>query len=216
MAVEPEKGALLVSEIFEAIIGSIKFLWIGFLIYVGVKHILTEPKWFQAYRQIRWSLYLWIVPIVVVIISVVIGLLAINESIFGWNWITLVAGLFGKEAEGGNIATVGFEIPGLGIFLCLLLMAQLPSLARFEEEKFREGTRDWKHGFVRSFKFGMIHMLVGVPLAGGLALGIGGLLFTKMYFKGGVDLATQTHFQYNLLLLSVLLFATVMITFGVY
>ena len=96
------------------------------------------------------------------------------------------------------------------LFLPVLLFA-LPSLARYEEDDFREGTRNWAQGVKRSIKFGLVHLIVLIPLGAAFALSIGGLWFTHQYFKGGVERSTVYHSVYNSIIV-VILFVTVVIS----
>lgn len=194
------------------LIAVVYYAWIGFLAISGVWYLFKHRDWIVYYRQIKLRLYIYIIPTIGLVIFVYTNLLALNPELFGASWIKALAGLLGKDASGANISTAGINIPVIGILLCLLIMVQLPSWANAEEKLFREGTKNWIDGLRRSLLFGLVHMIVGVPFGAALALALAGLLFTYMYFKGGVELSTQTHFQYNLALLTILLLFAISIT----
>ena len=73
-----------------------------------------------------------------------------------------------------------------------------------EEKWFRLGTESWQQGLYLSFLFGMVHCLVGIPVAAGMVISIAGLWFTHQYFIGGVELSALHHTTYNLIIFSVL------------
>jgi hypothetical protein len=125
-------------------------------------------------------------------------------QVLNFSWLQLLA-TKGEKAVGMNQMLAGAQIPWLGIPFVILLLVNLPRLAAAEEESYRLGTRDWKHAFPRSLSFGLMHMVVGVPLWCGLALSIPGLWFTLQYFRGGVSRSTMAHALYNMILASVLL-----------
>lgn len=66
------------------------------------------------------------------------------------------------------------------VFLFIFLLA-IPSLAKLEEEKYRKGFIKWKDIYVQSVKFGLAHLLMGVPLAAAFALIISGLFYGHKY-----------------------------------
>lgn len=195
------------------LISVVYYGWIAFLAISGVRYLLKNREWITYYRNINIGLYIYILPVIALIIWVFMGLYNLNPVIFGASWIRSVGHLLGKDLNSTNINVVGTNIPVFGIILCLLLMVQLPSWAHAEERLFREGTQNWFDGSIRSVGFGLVHMIVGVPFGAALALTFAGLLFTYMYFKGGIALSTQTHFQYNLALFSILLVGAVLVTF---
>ncbi len=86
-----------------------------------------------------------------------------------------------------------------------ILVLNLPAFAHAEELDFRDGTKNWKDGFKRSIRFGLVHCFVGIPIAFGLSLSIGGMWFTHQYFKGGVDNSTAHHLAHNLLVMTFIL-----------
>jgi hypothetical protein len=92
------------------------------------------------------------------------------------------------------------------VFLPVLALA-LPRFARAEEVKYRAGTRDWRHGCLRSLRFGLMHMIMLIPFGASLALTWGGLLFTWAYFRGGTASSTLYHAVFNTVLIAVLLAA---------
>lgn len=127
-------------------------------------------------------------------------ILWVLSSLFGW----------GDGSGQGNIMFSGLEWKYYAMVFLPLLLFALPSLARYEEEDFRDGTRDWAHGIRRSIKFGLVHLIMLIPLGAALALSIGGLWFTYQYFKGGVERSTIYHSAYNSILV-VILFVTVVV-----
>jgi len=130
-----------------------------------------------------------------------------GPNFLNWSWLTLLSD--GKHVQAGNQMVMGATIPYFGVVFLILLMLNLPRLAAAEEEEFRQGTKDWWHAIPRSLMFGMMHMVVGVPLWCGLALSIPGMWFTRQYFKGGISRSTMTHAAYNLMLASVLFVAVI-------
>lgn len=196
-------GKFLASIDLGSVLGYVAIAYITFM--VGYR-ALTERDWIEAYRNINLCLMLANLVMVTIAITIVATLYVVNQQIFGLSWLNLL----GKQ--GTNIFAIGVEVKYLGIAFCLALMLALPHMAKFEEEIFREGTETWKQGIGRSIAFGFIHMFVGIPLAGAIALTILGLFFTYCYFRGGIKLSTQAHFQSNLLALLILLYVAIAIS----
>lgn len=124
-------------------------------------------------------------------------------SLLRWSWLKLLE-TPGEKVNGTNLNVAGATVPIFGIFFLILLIVNLPRLASYEEEMFRDGTRDWKDAVPRSIKFGLFHMLVGVPLWAALILSIPGMWFTYHYFKGGLSRSTMAHSVYNMMLATAL------------
>ena len=128
-------------------------------------------------------------------------ILWVLSSLFGW----------GDGNGQGNIMLSGLQWKYYAMLFLPVLLFALPSLARYEEDDFREGTRNWAQGVKRSIKFGLVHLIVLIPLGAAFALSIGGLWFTHQYFKGGVERSTVYHSVYNSIIV-VILFVTVVIS----
>lgn len=115
--------------------------------------------------------------------------------------------------SGTNINIMPYKIKYFGIVFVLLLIMNVPYFANLEEQYFREGITNWQVGLLWSFIFGMVHCLVGVPIAAGFGISISGMWFTFQYMKGGIEASTVHHTTYNLILCLLLLFTTVSISF---
>lgn len=213
------------SPSFFQILGKVLKIWWIIILSVSIaSSSISDLSWIQAYIHINWSLLGLEAVGIVVILVLAYGLYRIHPGIMGFGWLRLVNRLMGNEPkryddgtpkmEGGNINLMGTNIKYVGIVICLLLLTGLPRWAAMEEGWFRQGTIDWWDGIIRSLAFGFIHMLVGVPVAGAIAISVVGLFFTHMYFVGGVELSTQAHFQYNLILVSLLLLGATIKSFS--
>lgn len=117
--------------------------------------------------------------------------------------------IFGGDGSGiSNIVLSGIQWKWYALIFLPVLAFALPSLAKAEEHDFREGTRNWGHGVVRSIGFGLIHLIMLIPIGAALALIISGLWYTHQYFKGGVERSTSYHIAWNMLLVAIV-FVTV-------
>lgn len=156
----------------------------------------------------RWKLQDWLIALIVAIatLAVVIGLVTVLYEIkpLQFSWLQLLATEKEKSTAGTNLIASGVKLPYIGAVFGVLLMLNVPRLARREEEVFRRGSKDWKDIAVRSTKFGFLHMLVGVPVAGAIALIFLGLALTVQYKIGGVRRATFYHCLNNYIVLSAL------------
>jgi hypothetical protein len=102
-----------------------------------------------------------------------------------------------------------------------LLILGIPFWARVEERLFRKGANTWKQICIRSILFGLVHLLVGIPLLAGLVLIVPGFLFACRYKyvrdrhlrwsnnpvqaeEAGVIASTADHAAYNAILVTLL------------
>lgn len=160
----------------------------------------------SAYKRIRWLLMVQCLLVIFGVVAVATILMFWLPTPMSWSWLNLLG------SGGANLNTVGATIPYYGFVFCFLFFLALPELARTEEEMFREGTTSWSNAFKRSTIFGLIHMLVGVPLGVAIALIGAGMFFSYKYFRGGIELSTQTHFQYNIIAVTSLTIVAIFIT----
>jgi hypothetical protein len=180
------------------------------------------------YRHIRPRHVL--VALAALTVPVTVFWLSAEVPLLNWSLFNLV----GLD-EGGNVAGAGLQVGAwFALPYALLLLACLPVLALIEEYWFRRGTRGWRDGLWRSVLFGLVHMVVGVPL-GVAVFGLTpiGLLFTAVYLRAqrtpvpddapwafgtrrfmisdaerrGIDASALQHLAYNAVALSLALLA---------
>ena len=152
--------------------------------------------------------HLLLAPVVltVVLIAAVL-LMEIPGLSIGW-W-TAIGGT-GNIVTGGTSRTSGTALEWIipAVFL-LLLFPVLPLFAEREELSFRRGAErwSWRRRAWMGLKFGLIHLIMGIPIGVALALSIGGWYFQWMYLRGyhhhggsvaaAVMESTRAHFAYN-------------------
>jgi hypothetical protein len=98
----------------------------------------------------------------------------------------------------------------------LLLSLALPYLAKGEEQTFRGLIFGTKKRIITSIKFGLVHMIVGVPLFIALILAVVGYIFSIFYVKAfnkaakvdpytanevAINVSTSVHAKYNFLII---------------
>lgn len=193
----------------------LKYMWVTLIASLTLFNSVRDTSWIEAYLYFSWPIMFWDVLAIAGVIGITIGLYKLNPWFFGFGIVRVVNWISGKEKrfhadgtpefEGSNINLMGTDIKFVGILMCLIILTALPTWARIEEEWFRLGTVGWLDGLIRSLIFGFVHMLVGVPICAAIGLTAVGLFYTQMYFMGGIELSTQAHFQYNLVLILLLL-----------
>lgn len=137
----------------------------------------------QIWRRFRPIAFLEALGIVIATLAVAIFLLT-TFPIMGIGWLNLFF------PGGGNVwiapiiegSKSQFEIVRLLVPLFFLVFELvIPFLANLEEKAYRQGYTRWGPIAKQSVKFGLVHLLVGVPLAGGLALIISGFFYGFKY-----------------------------------
>ena len=169
-------------------------------------------------RGIRLRHVLLAPPVLALVITALALLYLVPPLRWGW-WTAIGGG--GNPVTGVTTTTQGSPLEWIipAVFLLLLLPA-LPLFAEREERMFRLGAERWSTGrrVWRGLQFGLVHAVVGIPIAAALALSIGGWYFTASYLWGhrraggdphaGLLESTRAHLTYNaevLLLVAVLL-----------
>lgn len=121
------------------------------------------------------------------------------HPVFGWRLVHVFKS-DGRSGPPTNANTLGLSMPFVWVVYGVCLIVSLPFFARVEEEVFRSDTQNWADALWRSVLFGLVHMLIGIPLGAALALTVLGLWLTQVYFDGGIELSTQAHTAYNLII----------------
>lgn len=170
----------------------------------------------------------------IVVVTITLGIiLYLNAPEFlKWGWGSLVFGNSGNVAlqpldTASQVAQKVSEIQGntfdyRWLFLGLVWMTfilVLPFWAEAEEKIFRQGVHSWKGMAINSIKFGLVHLIMGIPLCWAFMLSVPGFLFACRYkyayhrhlnkFKNetkaqeaGVRASTADHTIYNAILIT--------------
>lgn len=193
------------------------------LAVVGVQLVQSARTAVGARRHViavvsglRWRHLLHAVPVLAAVLVSLVVLLQVPGLSFGW-W-TAIGGIgnpvFGASEHGlrGGAAVL---LPAL---FGALLLVSLPLLVEREEWIFRRGAE--RRGVVRNtlvaLLFGLMHVLVGIPIGAGLALSIGGVYFTHVYLRtfratrsqhAALAECTRAHLGYDLVIVILVLVA---------
>ncbi len=177
----------------------------------------------QVFKRFRFGLFAQALGVLMVI-AVVGVTLSISIPFLKYGWPNLFFDVGGNflitPISDGSKSSSQF-VRFLPILFFVALIFVLPFIAKFEEEMFRKGHEKWRTIPWQSVKFGLVHCLVGVSLAFGIALILAGLFFGQKY-KSAFDRNVQTlgyrraqeeaimastvaHTMYNMIVVTVLL-----------
>ena len=161
--------------------------------------------------------YLWAFLLVLgVIISVSLINLVELPYILKFSWISFITS---GESRGSNLATTplssGYVLIVLIFWVVMTLC--LPYLAKIEEIMFRSNVLKRSDRIKKSIIFGLIHMIMGIPLYIALVICVMGYIYSykyyKAYIKGGDELgleaSTSLHAKYNFILITFGCLATI-------
>ena len=136
-----------------------------------------------VWTRLRWR-HFWPVPFVLGgVLLVAVPLLMIPPLRWGW-WSAL--GGDGNPVFGSSTATTGTVWEWLlPLIFMALVVAALPLFANAEERMFRTGAQFWsrRRRALKVLQFGLIHAVIGIPIAVALALSVGGAYFMYVYLR---------------------------------
>ena len=195
-------------------------LVIGSALYSSYKDFRKDSSLLKMAYFTRPMDYLWSFLMVIGVMTTVITLASIGMPKFmTWSWVSMLGG-DGADAPSGNIIAAPFKSGSviiISIFWLLLTLA-LPYLAKGEEKAFRSLVFGTKSRIITSIKFGLVHMIVGVPLFIALILAVAGYIFSIFYVKAfskaakvdpytadevAVNVSTSVHAKYNFLIITI-------------
>lgn len=136
----------------------------------------------SVWRRFRIKMFFECLSLVILTSLLTITLWLVPGLNYGWVTFFFKEGgnlLIGPVMEGTKSNSVAVRILVPIFFIVLTFI--LPFLARSEERIFRRGHDSWRSVTKQSIKFGLMHCLVGVPLAAGIALILSGLFYGLKY-----------------------------------
>ncbi len=191
--------------------------WVGTNLALGARRAVRRRSHSaDLLRGVRLR-HVWPVPFVLTAVLGAFGLAWLVPPLrFGW-WSLL--GGDGNIVFGTTERTTGtvWEVVVPVVFVVLLLPA-LPLLVEAEERRFRLGAERWSTGrrALRGLQFGLLHLVVGVPVAAALAITVAGWWFTWVYLQAfrrsgsraaAVAESTRAHLGYNLVVIGLVAFS---------
>ena len=178
---------------------------------------LGRSRSMRILRGIRWR-HVLPVPL---LLGAVLGVATLLMLVPGlsWGWWSAMGGV-GNPVTGGTEEVSGTPLEWLLPLLFLaLLLPSVPLFAHREEEIFRRGAErwSWRRRAGMALAFGLVHAVIGIPVAVAVALAVGGAWFQACYLAefrrtGDRELATResarAHTAYNLVILVIVVLAT--------
>jgi len=175
----------------EAILLVTRYLFASLMVALVGHQIWTKRSELHfvlsVWKRFRPLMLLEVVIVIVLTLTSVITMISLFPFL-KWGWLAP----FLNSDTGGNILIA--PIMGASdssfifvriipfIFLVALLFF-LPFMAKREEDGFRRGYNTYKEIIYKSIQFGLMHLIVGIPIAAGFALIGGGLFFGYKYKK---------------------------------
>lgn len=196
------------------------------LLYIGSRLVRAfgralSPEGRAAIREIVRGLRLRHFLPVPFVLAAVVGAAVVLVKIPGldFGWWTAIGGQ-GNPVFGSTARTRGTPLETIiPVVFIVLLLPGLPLFAYREEEMFRLGAESWSRPrrVGMAIAFGLVHALIGIPIAVALALSIGGAYFQFMYLwayrrsggsrRAAVLESTRAHLAYNATIVVLVLIA---------
>ncbi len=140
-----------------------------------------------------------------------IALLLIPNTPLRWGWWRLMGGQ-GNVVLGATTETITWHTGLIGLLFVGMVLAQLPCFVLSEERDFRRGdeSRTTTQRVRSSLRFGLWHMIMGIPIGAALGLSVAGMMFSQTYLSSwranrsrafAILECTRVHLAYNMMLL---------------
>jgi membrane protease YdiL (CAAX protease family) len=199
------------------ILNIITTILIATSLYFSFKDFLDDKSLLKFVYLNRKKDYIWSLGLVIFVFALLGFLSQVKlPEFFNWSWVSFLSD--GKQS--GNVMSVPFT-SGSKIFILFfwfILSLALPYLAKSEEESFRSNILTLKWRILNSIGFGLVHMIVGVPLSIALVLSLVGFIFSIFYIRTyrkyeyispekadyeATLVSTSIHAKYNFILVSI-------------
>lgn len=147
----------------------------------------------RVWRRFRLGMLLVTFGVFVITVVVAVSLTLIPGLGYGWMHLFYAKGgnVLIEPVLAGSRSSIDWVRFVPVAFLAVFIFV-MPFIARLEEEMFRKGHTDWPTIMRRSLGFGLMHCVVGIPVAFGLALSLAGLFYAYQY-KTAYERFLQAH-----------------------
>jgi len=193
----------------EIIIKVISYIFVGLAIRDSWKMFIKDRGLIKRVYCNDLLDWLWALLLVIGVI-VIISLLSFIDlpQFLKFSWLSLIS----SEYKGQNLVTsplLSGSIPIVCIFWVVFTFC-LPYLAKIEEIGFRSNSTSHKSRIIKSIVFGLLHMIMGIPLYVAIILIFVGYLYSCKYMIGfrrggnevGLAASTSLHAKYNFIIIT--------------
>jgi hypothetical protein len=193
-----------------AVIGAVGFRLSG----AARATLVSRQRVLGIVAGLRWRHLRLALPVAFVVLPAALALIAVPGLDWGW-WSALGGDGNPVFAQNEGTERLGLSVVLVPLFVTLLLVS-LPLLVEREERMFRLGAerRTTLANLRRSFAFGLVHAVVGIPLGAALALSLGGACLTEVYLRAwrtsrsratALAESTRVHLAYDLLIVALVI-----------
>lgn len=199
--------------------------FMGYLLVTSAFRNYKDPITRRVLKGIHWNDFAWSILCILAVIATAYALSMIHP-LMSWSWWQYIGGGNGSVISGQTPEAGRAILPSV-IAVCfpVLILINIPAFAYIEERMFRKGAerRGRAANAMYAIWFGLVHMIMGVPLFAALAISVAGLFFTHRYLSshaasGDIETAliaaASRHAAYNLILVSLLLLAALVLLAG--
>ncbi len=208
---------------------------------IGIFFIMVRELWsnrsklnFVVKVYFNSGILTYLRALCIAVITITLGVLIYLHvpEFLRWGWGNLIFGNSGNVAlqpldtaslVGQKVSEIqggGFDYRWLFLIpVWIIFLLAVPFWAEVEERIFRQGVHSWQGITLNSIKFGLVHLIMGIPICWALTLSVPGFLFACRYkytyhrylrkFKdeaqaqdAGVRASTADHAVYNAILIS--------------
>ncbi len=175
----------------------------------------------SVWKAFDIKMFLEVCVVVVLTLGTILLLFQVPGFNYGWMHLFFTGGgnvFITPISEGSESSSYLIRLMVSVSFLVFICV--VPFLAKYEEDVFRRGFNTWSAVAKQSVKFGLVHCLVGLPLAAGGALIISGAFYGYKYktcFERNVNvigqreaedkavmMSTSCHTMYNTIIFGLL------------
>ncbi len=147
---------------------------------------------FSFWSRYTWKIFLHCLIIALVTLLLSLALTSVPFLSKGWTHFFF--------DSGGNIlfSIMDLQDPIISIVLVSLVLIAffivfLPHLALLEETAFRKNRFSLFHRIRASIVFGMVHLIMGIPIGAGLALCFTGFAYSHIYISSYRNIIAKSH-----------------------
>jgi hypothetical protein len=165
------------------------YLFLGFaafqIIEITYKNRNNLSFIWKIWKRFRLKMLIEVLLTIFLVITAFLALVYfLPFTSYGWSQLL--------SDSSGNFITMpvvearesqNYFIRFLGIGFIFLLILAFPFMAKIEEDLFRRGKTKLSEIIPTSIKFGLVHLVMGIPLAAGIALIISGIFYARVYTR---------------------------------